>query len=149
MTARTLGVLLLVALFVAACGGGEDRLSKEEYETSVRDITIRTGSAIEIGPETPPQEIPERLDTAVSTLQGATAELESLNPPEEAQEPHDLLVEGMRELKDGTQALRDDIRKIEDPIELRETVDRRRELLQGLGKVAEAQRQFNQLGYSF
>ena len=147
LTGRPLGIVLVFALLVAGCGGGNERLSREEYEASVRDITIRAVSAIDVGPETRPQEIPERLKTAVQTLRDATSELESLNAPEEVLEPHDLLVEGIRELGDSAQALREDVQEIEDPLEIRATLDERRNLLNGVAKVAEAQRRFNQLGY--
>ncbi len=145
---RSLGILLVVGLLTAACGGSE-RLSQEEYESSVRDITTRAGFAIEITSETPPREIPDRLDSAVEKLRESSDRLASLNPPEEAQEAHDLLVEGIDELGDEIQQLRDDVEGIDDPIELRETVDSRREVLPALAKIQEAQMQFSQLGYTF
>lgn len=145
---RLVGILLVVGLVAAACGGS-GRLSQEEYESEVRDITTRAGFAIEITSETPPREIPDRLDSAVENLRESSDQLAGLSPPEEAQEAHDLLVEGIDQLGDEIRQLREDVEGIDDPIELRKTVDNRRGVLPALAKIQEAQRQFNQLGYAF
>ncbi len=101
-------MLLALAGATAGCGG-EDELSKEEYEETVastlsevegsigrlgselRAIPSGAGSLSEAGDEI--DEVREELDEAAD-------ELEDVAPPEDAEEAHEQLVGGLRAFSD-------------------------------------------------
>jgi hypothetical protein len=90
---------------VAACGG-EERLSREEFGDRVQSIGERGGErwgrlaerAQDLNPGEPlPADVKQALAELVTFQQQAAAELEGLNPPEDAEEPVEMLIEALRE----------------------------------------------------
>jgi hypothetical protein len=89
---------------VAGCGGDE-RLSREEFSVRIQTIDRRGGElwgrlaqqAQNLKPDQPlPAEVKQALMELVEFQEQAAAELEALNPPEDAEEPVEVLIEALR-----------------------------------------------------
>lgn len=90
---------------VTACGG-EERLSREEFSDRVQSIDERGGKLwgrlaqraedLELG-EPLPAGVKQALTELVEFQEQAEAELEGLNPPEDAEEPVETLIEALHE----------------------------------------------------
>jgi hypothetical protein len=96
--------VLAVALIGVACGG-DDRLSKEEYEQQLDEIGNEFATTIQEVFSAPELQNPDSLGQAADIIRDgqqviadAADEMAALNPPEEVQEQHDKLVEGFRDL---------------------------------------------------
>jgi hypothetical protein len=101
-----LGALLAVGLIGTACGG-DDRLTKEQYEQEVSDIGDRFQDTTQEVFNDPSLQNPSDLDEAGATIRegadlfrDAADEFDGLNPPANAEDAHDQLVEGIREFAD-------------------------------------------------
>jgi DNA-binding transcriptional regulator GbsR (MarR family) len=81
-------------LLLAACGG-EDRLTKEEYEGEVRSLYADVQAAFQ-ATRVAPAQLPGRIQQAQAELRHAADELEDLTPPEEVEEENEEVVEGLR-----------------------------------------------------
>ncbi|MGH3012885.1 MAG: hypothetical protein ACRDLZ_01400 [Gaiellaceae bacterium] len=90
---------------VAACGGDE-RLSPEEFTDRLQSIDKRGGElwgrlaqrAEDLEPNEPlPADVKQALTELVEFQEQAAAELEGLNPPDDAEEPAEMLIEALRE----------------------------------------------------
>jgi hypothetical protein len=90
---------------VAACGGDE-RLSREEFGRRVQSIGERGGDlwgrlaqrAEHLEPDEPlPAEVEQSMTELVDFQNEAAAELDRLNPPEDAEEPVEMLIGALRE----------------------------------------------------
>jgi hypothetical protein len=104
-------LLILAIVFVAAslgvvagCGG-EERLSREEFSERLQSIDQRGGElwerlaqrAQDLEPDQPlPADVKQALTDLVDFQEQAVEELEALNPPEDAEEPVEMLVEAVR-----------------------------------------------------
>jgi len=126
MRPRVLGFLLVTALLLgvstiaAACGGGEDELSLEQYFQQLQTISDdleERGQVIasELGGDFDPEtgELPS-IDTlqrflseAVSAHQDALNEAESLDPPSEVESAHDEFVQATRDRVEFIESLAD------------------------------------------
>lgn len=93
--ARLLAGLFACALLPLACGG-EEPLSKAEYERLVREAYAPVQLAFEATRGTPGSELAGRLEDARDRLRLAAERLEEREPPEEVEEENEELVEGMR-----------------------------------------------------
>ncbi len=111
-------VLLLIlalgwALVVSSCGGGgNEQLSKSEYESKIGAILQPLqGSTLQklvtISPGDRDQAV-EALKEGESTLRGAASELASMKPPDDAVDPTALLAKGVGEIADQVTAVRKD-----------------------------------------
>lgn len=102
-----LAAVMAVGLIAPACGGGGDRLTKQEYEQEVSEIGDRfEDTAQEIFTD-PSLQNPTDLDESAATIRegadlfrDAADEFDDLNPPEDAEDAHDRLVEGIRGFAD-------------------------------------------------
>jgi hypothetical protein len=90
---------------VAACGG-EERLSRDEFSDRLQSIDERGGElwgrlaqrAEDLKPGEPlPADVKQALRELVDFQNQAAAELEGLNPPEDAAEPVEMLIAALRE----------------------------------------------------
>jgi mannitol-1-phosphate/altronate dehydrogenase len=88
-----------------ACGG-EERLSREEVSDRLQSIGERGGElwgrlaqrAEDLKPNEPlPADVEQALTELVEFQEQAADELERMNPPEDAEEPVEMLTEALRE----------------------------------------------------
>ena len=113
-----MGLLLGVGAVAAACGGGEEELSLEEYfqklETISDDLRER-GEAFD--PET--GELPNidtlqrLLSEGVSAFQDALNEAENLDPPSEVKGAHDTFLQEARARMEVFESLADRAAEVE------------------------------------
>jgi hypothetical protein len=105
--------LLMLALVLMAAGlgggagcGGEERLSREEFGERLQSIDQRGGErwgrlaqvAADLEPDQPlPADVKQPMRDLVEFQRQAAAELAELNPPEEAEEEVEMLIEALRE----------------------------------------------------
>ena len=102
-----------LALVVSSCGGGgNEQLSKSEYESKIGAILQPLqGSTLQKLVTTSPGDrdrAVEALKEGESTLRGAASELASMKPPDDAVDPTALLAKGVREIADQVTAVRKD-----------------------------------------
>ena len=99
-------VLLAAGLGGAAGCGGEERLSREEFGQRLQSIGQQGGErwgrlaqeAADLKPDQPlPANVIQPMRELVDFQGQATAELAELNPPEEAEEEVEMLIEALRE----------------------------------------------------
>jgi hypothetical protein len=122
-------LLALLAIFVgvlaaAGCGGGGgggDRLSKEEYAQRVASTgdTIESSfaklgneaSSLSAGDASSLDELLDKLAKVVresaASLRSSAEDLEGINPPEDAEQAHDKLVQGLSLLAEDIDELAD------------------------------------------
>jgi hypothetical protein len=100
-TLRRVGARLTAVLAVAfvattaACGGGgDDRLSQEEFKQQANAICDKYDSRIQ-ALETPssPEEVSGFVDQVIPVLQQGISELRALNPPAEAEDDYDRMLD--------------------------------------------------------
>jgi hypothetical protein len=105
--------LLMLAIVLMAAGlgggagcGGEERLSREEFGERLQSIDQRGGErwgrlaqvAADLEPDQPlPADVKQPMRDLVEFQRQAAAELAELNPPEEAEEEVEMLIEALRE----------------------------------------------------
>jgi hypothetical protein len=103
----TFAVVLVTATLGAAagCGGGEERLSREEFGDRVQSIAEQGGElwrrlaerAQDLQTdERLPGDIVQALEELVEFQEQTVTELETLTPPEAAEEPVEMLTEALR-----------------------------------------------------
>lgn len=105
--------LLMLAIVVMAAGlggaagcGGQERLSREEFGERLQSIDQRGGErwgrlaqvAADLEPDQAlPADVKQPMTDLVEFQRQAAAELAELNPPEEAEEEVEMLIEALRE----------------------------------------------------
>ena len=99
-------VLMAAGLGGAAGCGGEERLSHEEFGERLQSIDQRGGErwgrlaqvAADLEPDQAlPADVKQAMTDLVEFQRQAAAELAELNPPEEAEEEVEMLIEALRE----------------------------------------------------
>ena len=99
-------VLMAAGLGGAAGCGGEERLSREEFGERLQSIDQRGGErwgrlaqvAADLKPDQPlPADVMQPMRELVEFQRQAAAELGGLNPPEDAEEEVEKLIEALRE----------------------------------------------------
>jgi len=98
-----LALAAIALIAVAGCGDGDDSdgaLSKEEYASEVTDILDPLGNELsEIGDAVRAsenvQELADSVQSAEDQLQRSIDELESLEPPSEADAANDALIDAL------------------------------------------------------
>lgn len=103
-------VVAVAGLGVLSACGGEERLSRQEFSDRVQSIDRRESTRFErlaervmrLKPDDPlPDEVKQGMLEFAGGLGRAADELEALNPPEEAEEETDMLIEAIRQRADG------------------------------------------------
>jgi hypothetical protein len=154
--ARTRLVLLLLAalsLALAAGCGGDEGLSKADYEQEVRSAGDRLESAFtklaESGQGAAGQgsvdEVTGTIKEAQDELRASADDLDGIDPPEDVQQEHARLVGGLRALADDL----DELRKAIDERDLagvRSFLERVPEL-EAVTTIQEATRAIREKGY--
>jgi HAMP domain-containing protein len=97
---------LLAVLSLAACGG-DDRLSKREYEEKVRSEYADVQEAFLATGGAQGDELAARIEDAQQELRDAADELDEIDPPEEVEKENEEVVEGMREYAGDLDELRE------------------------------------------
>jgi hypothetical protein len=99
-------VLMAAGLGGAAGCGGEERLSREEFSERLQSISQRGGErwerlaqvAADLEPDQAlPADVKQPMTDLVEFQQQAAAELAELDPPEEAEEEVEMLIEALRD----------------------------------------------------
>jgi hypothetical protein len=96
---RTKLALVLAALtFVAGCGGGgEDRLTKAEFEQRIQADGKTLQDAISgVSGSSSLAELATQVAVAEKAVKSAADDLDELAPPEEAEAPTDVIVKALR-----------------------------------------------------
>jgi len=96
--AALVGVLVLLA----GCGGGGDtRLSREEFESQGNAICAKYQKQLQaVGNPSSIDEIPDLVDQAVAILNREIAEIAALKPPADMQTEFDALIDASNNTKD-------------------------------------------------
>ena len=146
-----LSVALLACLSVAAVvvaltsGGGPSRLSKPEYEQSVRAVYADVQASFQSTRVVSSGDLADRLEAAQTELREAADRLERAKPPTDVYAENTELVEGMREYATDLDQVREAAARRD-----RSAVDRFNEELAGnqaVERMAEAAEEMKFKGY--
>ena len=111
---RRLIALVVAAVALAGCGGGEDRLSKAEYQEEVHKVGNTLSGALS-GVDTEGagglSAVSGQVEQLQSALRGAAADLEELSPPEDVEGTHEKLIQGIRGFADELDDLNDALQR--------------------------------------
>jgi len=103
---RVLALLALVgasALLAAGCGGGggEEPLTKAEYQKEMQTIGTKLGTSLNsLGSATSASTAADSLKKVQGDLRDAADEMDGIAPPDVVADEHDNLVAGVREFAD-------------------------------------------------
>jgi hypothetical protein len=147
MTAGRLLILVVSALtsvVVAGCGG-DGRLSKTEYEETVRSTYAEVQQAFRQTNVDSTKELASRVGAAQNQLREAASTLENVEPPTEVEADNREIVEGMRAYAEDLDRLRNaavrgDVKTIED-------FNARIAQNESIGQIAEAAEEMKFKGY--
>lgn len=136
----------VLALVVAGCGG-ED---KEEYVNEFNKVgtTLErtlTSLGSDLTGSTDPKQIAGKLDDGAKALEDAATNLDRIDPPDDAEQAHDKIVSGVKDLaatfeKGADQARAGDLTKLVDTFSSLQGS-------QGASKIQEAQKELRDKGY--
>jgi HAMP domain-containing protein len=109
---------VVAVLLPSGCGGGDDRLSKTEYEEKVRSLYADVQAAFQ-ATNVGKTQLAARVEAAQRELRSAADELADVQPPEEVEAENQQIVQGMRAYADDLERLRKaaargDTRTVED-----------------------------------
>ncbi len=101
----------MVAALLVGCGG-EDRLTKAEYEQKVRSVYAGVQEAFQAtaGGQA---DLADRIERAQKELRNAAADLDESEPPKEVEEQNEQLVDGMREYARDLDELREAAERVD------------------------------------
>ena len=97
LVAGLVGVLVLLA----GCGGGGDtRLSREEFESQANAICAKYQKQLDgLGTPSSVEEIPDLVEQALAILNKEVAEITTLSPPADMQTEFDAMIEASNNTK--------------------------------------------------
>jgi NAD(P)-dependent dehydrogenase (short-subunit alcohol dehydrogenase family) len=96
------------ALVLAGCSGdGRERLSKTEYEETVRSVYAGVQEAFRQTNVTAQSDLADRVGDAQDELRQAAGELEDVDPPDEVEAENAQIAEAMRAYADDLDGLRE------------------------------------------
>lgn len=141
---RLVALLALAALAVGGCGG-DDRLTKPEYEEKVRSVWADVQEAFRRTNVEAPQQLAERVEEAQRELRTGADELARRPPPADVEAENAQVVAGMRAYAQDLDRLRNaaeqgDERTIED-------INARIAQNQSVQQIAEAAERMKFKGY--
>jgi hypothetical protein len=92
---RALGFTLFLACLAAGCGGGgEDRLSQEEFQQQADAICEKYDKKIQaLGSPESPADIPAYVQKGIPLLRQGIAELRALNPPADVEDDYNRMLD--------------------------------------------------------
>jgi DNA-binding NtrC family response regulator len=93
--------LVGVVVLLAGCGGGGDtRLSREEFESQANAICAKYQKQLNaLGTPSSVEEIPDLVEQALAILNKEVAEIAALNPPTDMQTEFDAMIEASNNTK--------------------------------------------------
>jgi DNA-binding NtrC family response regulator len=109
----SIAALVGVLVLLAGCGGGGDtRLSREEFESQANAICAKYQKQLNaLGTPSSVEEIPDLVEQALAILNKEVAEIAALDPPTDMQTEFDAMIEASNNTKaaanDLSQAARD------------------------------------------
>jgi hypothetical protein len=113
-------LVFVLVLALAACGG-DDRLSKRDYEQKVRSEYVQVQEAFRATGAAfgKPDELAEKIEDAQAELREMADELDDAEPPAEVEAENQQIVDAMRRYADSLDRLRNaaergDLEVIED-----------------------------------
>ncbi len=107
---------VVAALAVAGCGGGDDSssdaLSEDDYATQVTGVLAELGPQLqsvgsEIAQQTQVDQIVSGLQQTEDLLQGASDDLDAIEPPESVADAHQQLIDAVDSFGDSTATFRE------------------------------------------
>jgi hypothetical protein len=101
-----LAVVVVVAVFAVVGRGGNDRLSKPQYERKVQTVYADVQKAFRETNVKAPAELAVRVEAAQQQLREAAEQLDGIEPPKTVEAENREIVEGMRAYADDLDALR-------------------------------------------
>ena len=101
-----IAVVVASAVVLAGCGG-EERLSKPEYEQKVRSVYAGVQAAFRETSSVSGTELATAVADAQERLRDAAEELEAIEPPKDVEEQNEEIVEGLREYASDLDELRE------------------------------------------
>jgi hypothetical protein len=104
---RLAGLLVAALLLLAGCGG-DDRLSKEEYQGEVQGVGKTLGDAlggIDTSSAGGLDEVGGQVTGLQTALREAADDLDDLSPPADVEDAHEKLVDGIRGFADDLEQL--------------------------------------------
>jgi hypothetical protein len=93
---------VFVLLFASACGGGggDTRLSREEFESQANAICAKYQKQLKaLGSPSSLDEIPDLVEQALAILNKEVDEIAALNPPEKLQSDFDKMIAASNKTK--------------------------------------------------
>jgi hypothetical protein len=92
---RALGITLSLACLAAGCGGGgEHRLSQEEFQQQADAICEKYDKKIQaLGSPQSPADIPAYVQKGIPLLRQGIAELRALNPPADVEDDYNRMLD--------------------------------------------------------
>jgi hypothetical protein len=106
LLAIPLAVVAVVAVFAVVGRGGNDRLSKPQYERKVQTVYAGVQQAFRETNVKAPAELAVRVEAAQQQLRVAAEELDGIEPPKTVEAENQEIVDGMRAYADDLDALR-------------------------------------------
>ena len=97
----SIAALVGVLVLLAGCGGGGDtRLSREEFESQANAICAKYQKRLDgLGTPSSVEEIPDLVEQALAILNKEVAEIAALDPPTDMQTEFDAMIEASNNTK--------------------------------------------------
>jgi hypothetical protein len=93
VTRLAVGLALAAAIAAGCGGGGDERLSTDEFRQRANGICERYDAKIAaIGDPASPEEIPGFMEKTIPLIRQGLAELRALNPPEEFEQDYERML---------------------------------------------------------
>jgi hypothetical protein len=144
------GLLAALALVATGCGdddGGGEELTlseyflnveeiRQDYQLDARDLQLELEGVDQSDEDSALEGLRAYYEASQATFEGAIDQVEALDPPSEAEEPHDTFVEAGRQVVVETTAVYEDLQEAE-------TVEEANELLEDTPDADGAAEAFN------
>ena len=103
-----IALVLAASATVSACGGGDDRLSQDEFRQQANSICAKTNAKIEaLGNPTSVADVPDFVSRGIPLLRQGIAELRALKPPADLEVTYDRMLDETAKTIPAAQSLAD------------------------------------------